>query len=351
MKKKTVRSLLGIAVSALLLLYVIRDVSIDQLAVSLVQANYYYIIPALPLTLVFYWLRAVRWHYLLKPIKPVPHSQLFSITIIGFMVNNVLPVRIGELVRAYLLGTRENLSKSLSLATIVIERILDGLAILSFLVPIILFFSFPLWLERVGIILLASYAVLIGFLVFLNSYRTSVVMVLQRIVSPLSLTMSHRIGMIVHSFCEGLKLFQSPSQLFWVFFYSYSIWIIAAGVIMLFLYSFHFSFPVHAPFLLLVIMALGAAIPSSPGFVGTLQFFCVTGLAFFGIPRSESLGFSIVYHACQYIPVTLLGFFFLSRSRLRLKEITNEGGDFGENPNRAIKRPGMSPALKRRREF
>ncbi len=123
------------------------------------------------------------------------------------------------------------------------------------------------------------------------------------------------------SFCEGLKIFKTKKQVFWICCFSCFIWVGASLILMVFLYAFHINLPFYAPFLLLVIIATGVAIPSSPGFIGTLQFFCVTGLALFGVSKSESLGFSIVYHASQYIPVTLLGFFFMWKEHLHFKEI------------------------------
>ncbi len=331
-KKNALKAFLGIVISALLLYYAVRDVSFDELTNALSHANYLYVLPALALTFLFYWFRAVRWRYMLLAIKPVRDSQLFTITVIGFMANNVLPVRIGEVVRAYLLGKRENLSKSLTLATIVVERILDGLTILSFLIPAfliperILLSSFPAWLKQLGIALLLFYAGLIIFLFLLNFYSGTVTRIVAKLVSPFSHQLSDRLVSMLGSFCVGLKIFKSWPQIFWIFFYTYSIWVIASLVVMLFLYSFHFSISRYAPFLLLAIMAVGVAIPSSPGFIGTLQYFCVTALSFFGISESEALGFSIVYHASQYIPVTVLGLYFMWRGHLHFKEITEERG-------------------------
>jgi len=323
MIKKTVfKSLLGIAVSALLLYFAVRDVNLNELIAALSQANYFYVIPAFALTIVVFWFRAIRWRYMLIAIKPVRNSQLFTITVIGFMVNNVLPVRIGEVVRAYILGKRENLSKSLSFATVIVERILDGLTIMSFLAPGIVLFSLPLWLKQMGTLLLLFYFSLIGFLFLLNSYAPQVTAAITKVVSPFSATLAKRVVAMLGSFCEGLKIFKSRSQVFWIALYSYLIWVAASLIIMLFLHSFHFNVPLYAPFLLLAIIALGAAIPSSPGFIGTLQFFCVAGLALFGISESESLGFSIVYHVSQYVPVTLLGLFFMWRGHLHFKDIT-----------------------------
>ena len=303
-KKNIAKALLGIAVSAVLIWFAVRDVSLDELMGTFSQANYLYVFPALFFTFLCYWFRAIRWRYMLVPIKAVRTSQLFSITMIGFMVNNILPVRIGEVVRAYILGSRENLSKSLSLATIVVERILDGLTILSFLIPGLLLFSFPPKLKAAAIGLLFFYACLIVFLFLLTFYTELITRLVRRTISPLSSKLADQLIAMLRSFCEGLRIFKSGPQIFWIFLYTLGIWVAAALIVMMFLYSFHFAVPLYASFILLAIIAVGVALPAAPGYVGPLQMACIIGLAIFGVPKSESLGFSIVYHASQYIPAT-----------------------------------------------
>ena len=318
---------LGMVSSAFFLALALRNVSFAELLKALAQANYFFLIPSLILTFLVYSCRAIRWHYMLMPIKPVKISQLFNITVIGFMVNNILPIRIGELVRAYILGKREHLSKSLAFATIIIERLLDGLTILSFLIPIVLLFSFPRWLKETGVVLLILYLGVIGFLLLLNFFSQKLIQIFEKLVSPFSPWLAQRLGRMLMSFCEGLKIFKTKKQVFWIFCFSCFIWVGSSLILMVFLYAFKINVPFYAPFLLLVIIATGVAIPSSPGFIGTLQFFCVTGLALFGVPKSESLAYSIVYHASQYIPVTLLGFFFMWKEHLHFKEITVTQGE------------------------
>ena len=318
---------LGMVSSAFFLALALRNVSFAELLKALAQANYFFLIPSLILTFLVYSCRAIRWHYMLMPIKPVKISQLFNITVIGFMANNILPIRIGELVRAYILGKREHLSKSLAFATIIIERLLDGLTILSFLIPIVLLFSFPRWLKETGVVLLILYLGVIGFLLLLNFFSQKLIQIFEKLVSPFSPWLAQRLGRMLMSFCEGLKIFKTKKQVFWIFCFSCFIWVGSSLILMVFLYAFQINVPFYAPFLLLVIIATGVAIPSSPGFIGTLQFFCVTGLALFGVPKSESLAYSIVYHASQYIPVTLLGFFFMWKEHLHFKEITVTQGE------------------------
>jgi uncharacterized protein (TIRG00374 family) len=309
-------------ISAFFLKLALKDVRFTELLTALAQVNYCFIGPSLILTFFVYICRAIRWHYMLMPIKPVKISRLFNITVIGFMINNVLPGRIGEFARAYMLGKKECLSKSLAFATIIIERLLDGLTILSFLIPIVLVFSFPRWLKKGALILLILYLGVIFFLVLLNFFSQKIIHIFEKLVLPFSPRFAQRLGRMLLSFCEGLKIFKTKKQVFWICCFSCFIWVGSALIFLVFFYAFHINLPFYAPFLLLVVIATGVALPSSPGFFGTLQLACVAGLALFGVPKSESLGFSIVYHASQYIPVTLLGFFFMCKEHLHIKEIT-----------------------------
>lgn len=124
---------LGIGISVLFLFLAFRKVNLHELKKALESANYIYLIPAILLTILSLWIRAFRWQYILQPVREIRVSSLFSATMIGFMANNLLPVRLGEFVRAYTIGEKERISKSSSLATIVVERIFDGITILSFL--------------------------------------------------------------------------------------------------------------------------------------------------------------------------------------------------------------------------
>jgi uncharacterized protein (TIRG00374 family) len=243
---------------------------------------------------------------------------------IGFMANNVLPARIGEFVRAYAIGRKENLSKSLSFATIVVERILDGFTLLTFLLVIVIFFPLPGWLKKAGISAFVFYLLIIAFFVLLKKYKENMLKFFRCLLSPFSKRLSHKTDELLISFIAGFDVLKGKKQIALILFYSFSIWTIYAVLTLLVFVSFNFNLPIYAPFLLIVILTFGVMIPSSPGFIGTYQFFCVTGLAFWGIKESDALGFSLVYHASQYVPVTLLGLFYLWKDNISLKEIRSE---------------------------
>ena len=322
--KMKLKFFVGIAISLVFLYLALRNVSYGKLVLSLQSANYIYLIPAILLLLLTMWLRAIRWRYLLEPIKRVKNHSLFSAVMIGFMANNILPARIGEFVRAYAIGRKENLSKSLSFATIIVERILDGFTLLAFLSVILVFFPFPAWLKKAGILAFVFYVLIIAFLVLLKKYKENMLKFLNYILSPISKRLSHKTDEILMSFIAGFDVLKGKKQIALILFYSFSIWTTYAVLTLLVFISFNFNLPFYAPFLLTVILTFGVMIPSSPGFIGTYQFFCVTGLAFWGIKESDALGFSLVYHASQYFPVTFLGLFYLWKDNISLKEIRSE---------------------------
>jgi uncharacterized protein (TIRG00374 family) len=130
---KQKRFWLGLVVSLILLVYVFYQTDPAKILNSLQQAQYGYLIPGLALYFSGVGIRAVRWHFLLRSIKPIPSRTLFRTVVIGYMANDILPARMGEIVRAYILGAQEKVSKAATLVTIVVERILDGLTMLMFI--------------------------------------------------------------------------------------------------------------------------------------------------------------------------------------------------------------------------
>ncbi|MCP4401395.1 MAG: flippase-like domain-containing protein, partial [bacterium] len=134
---------LGILISIVCLYFVFRNIEVDKVLETMRSVNYFYLVLAAVLQVSTIVLRAERWKYLLAPIKKLTFKHLLPATMIGFMANNVLPARAGEFIRAYVIGKKENISKTTSFATIIIERVFDMITMLGFLVIILLFVKFP----------------------------------------------------------------------------------------------------------------------------------------------------------------------------------------------------------------
>lgn len=317
------KTAIGILISALFLFLAFRKVDFGQLGAALESADYRYIIPVVLLSLVSVSVRSLRWRYLLRPVKEVGARHLFSATFIGLMANNVLPARLGEFVRAYVIGEQEHISKSASFATIVLERILDGFTILFFLVIVLVFyaFSFPGWLRSASSFALLFYVAAIIFLILLKVSTHRAVAIAEFALRPFPGRVRDMGVLLLHAFIEGLAVLHSRRNVLIAISLSALVWLPHVAINHLLLVSFGVKLSIFASFLLLVSLAIGVMVPSAPGFVGTVQYVCVLTLALFGVPREPALSFSIVYHAAVFIPVTAVGLVFLFIERLSFADI------------------------------
>lgn len=317
------KTAIGIIISALFLFLAFRKVDFTELGAALESANYLYIIPIALLSLVSVSVRSLRWRYLLRPVKEIGPWSLFSATFIGLMANNVLPARLGEFVRAYVIGEREQISKSASFATIVLERILDGFTILFFLVIVLIFygFSFPGWLRNASYFTLFFYLAAILFLVMLKVNTRRAVGIAEFMLRPFPERVRDLGVRVLYAFIEGLAVLHSSRNVLIAGSLSVLVWLPHVLINHLLLASFDIHLSIFASFLLLVSLAIGVMVPSAPGFVGTIQYVCVLSLALFGVPREQALSFSIIYHASVFIPVTVVGLVFLFVERLSFTDI------------------------------
>ena len=315
---------IGGLVSGAFLFLAFRRVDWGELGVVIQRANYVYLVPAVVLILLGMWMRAYRWRFLLEPVKRIRVSSLFSATMIGFMANNLLPARLGELARAYAIGRKEQISKSSSFATILVERVFDGITLLLFIVVGLVFFAFPLWMRRGGYVAAFLFVSALVVLVLLRIKTQSTLSVVGALLRPFPERVSLGVKRVLSSFVDGLQVLGRKNLLLTVALLSVVLWLLMPVVIWLLLLSFDLSLPLYASLVLLVALSLAVMIPSSPGFIGTVQFFSVATLALFLVPKAQALGFSVVYHASQFIPITLLGLFFFWQENLSFRTLANE---------------------------
>ena len=306
---------IGILLSGLFLFLAVRKVDVHGLMDILIHVRYLYLIPVVLLVIFSLWMRAVRWRFLLEPVKKVSMRSMFSATAIGFMANNIFPARLGEFVKAYAIDRKENVGKSASFATIVVERIFDGMTVLFFLCLVLIMWrvQLPGWISKITYGAITIYLLVLIVLVVLKVQTHRTLKLIQWIIRPFSEKLRHRIYQIFSSFVRGLDILHNSKNIFISIFLSLLVWLPHAVLIHLQLMAFDIHLSFYASLLLMVIICFGVMIPSAPGYLGTIQFLCVAGLAMFQIPREDALSFSILYHATQYIPITVIGlvYFFI----------------------------------------
>jgi uncharacterized protein (TIRG00374 family) len=311
---------LGIAVSAVLLWLAFRGVPLAELRQSVTDVRPAWLVPVVFSILVRFWLTALRWQVLLRPIKRVGVHRLFGVTMIGFMANNVLPARMGELVRAYALGKSESLPASLSFATIVVERLFDGFTLLLFLVIGVASLRPEPWLVTSAVLSFSAYVGVLAGLVWLRRGRG-----LGALLARVPVRFRDRVAKLLDSFTLGLEVLSDGRALAVATGLSLAVWLVnVAGVYAMF-EAYALDMPAAAAFLLLAIVAVALAVPSTPGYVGPFQAATVVALGLYGVPKTTALSMSIVYHVVNYVPITVIGLAFLGALNLTLGELRAAG--------------------------
>jgi glycosyltransferase 2 family protein len=314
---------LGVAVSAVLLWVAVRGVSLDEVLQQLRQVRPVWLLPVLASIFLRFWLTAIRWQLLLRPVKSIGIHRLFAITMVGFMANNVLPARLGEFVRAYALGRSEALPPSVPFATIVIERIFDGFTLLLFLVGGLSFLRPSRTLLWAAGLTCALYLGVLGTLLVLRTERGQ-----ELLIGALDRLPARVVGparRLLESFRAGLEVLGDVRALLLTTLLSIAIWVVNAAGVEASFRAFTLDLPPYASFLVLGTIAVALVLPSAPGYVGPLQVGTVQGLALVGVARETALSLSIVYHLCNFIPITLVGLAYLSALNLTLGELRTAG--------------------------
>jgi uncharacterized protein (TIRG00374 family) len=309
---------LGIIVGSIFLYLACRKADLHDMSLALRDARYIYLVPTVILTIGSIFIRAYRWKFLLCPIQSISFPQLFSATSVGLMANNLLPARLGEFVRAYVIG-RANVNRSSAFATIVVERVLDLFVLLFLLTAIFTFFPFPDWVTKAGYLILLLAATTLVCLMLLKAYPGKAEKAFGSILAVLPLRLLRKILKLLRSFIEGLEILGDIWALMITVILSVGLWLMIALAVWSACIAFGFHLPFYAPLIILTFISVGIMIPSAPGFIGTFQFFAVKSLGLFGISGDQALSFSLAFHATQFIPITLVGLFCLWISNVPIR--------------------------------
>ncbi len=321
------RAWIGIAVSGLFLFLAFRGQDFGDIRDALRQANLWWLVPGLAVYFVGVWLRAVRWAILLRPVAAVVDSRaLFPTVVIGYMANNVLPLRAGELVRSYLVGRQYQVRKTPVLATIAVERIFDGITMLGFMLVATIFVTFTSELQHLAIIAFVVFAVLLIGIFLLTLGGSFFDRLLQLILGPLPTSIADRVERMTESFLSGLAVFRRRRDLLAVVGLSVVAWSCEAS--MYYLIAVGFGSDVRdvmgfgATLMTTGVANMATLIPSSPGYIGQFEFgvrMVLSGAL--GVPESQALAYAILVHAALYFPITLLGLAEWFRRQLSFRTI------------------------------
>jgi uncharacterized protein (TIRG00374 family) len=317
----------GIIISAVFLYLTLRGMQLKAFWQTLKTAQYWWLLPGIAVYFVGVWVRSWRWHYMLRPLKKIPTRTMFPIVAIGYMGNNIYPARAGELLRAAVLKQREGVPISASLATVIVERIFDGVVMLAFV-----FLNLP-ELARltqnsgvVGEMNIRDVAI-IGAVVFIGALLVFLLAamfpqiterlanwIIDRLV-PLRLRENVR-GFTLR-FLTGLESLRSPVEALMIFFTTVIIWLLETAKYWFVMHAFPFEVSFFALMLMNGIVNLTTTLPSAPGYVGTFDAPGIALLVAYSVPQAIAAGYTLVLHAALWFPITLLGAYYYVRQPLR----------------------------------
>ena len=327
-----------------LLVWFLRHANLADVWRQVQKARIDLLLAAVGVVAATYWARAVRWRYLLSPIGPTRFRTVFRATIIGFAALGLLPARAGDVLRPYLLSRQEGLSLTSTFATIVIERVLDLMAVLALLAVYLAVAAdmssmSPALLRSV--IVSASVAglmalVLAGVLWVVASHPERVGGYVQTADRVLPHALARRLARMARSFSGGLAVTRRPRELVAAGVWSVGIWMLGAAEVWLVTHAFGMALPFAGSFLVQALLVIGVSVPT-PGGVGSYHEAYRFGMTtFFGASNTNAIAAAIVVHAISFVPVILLGLVFMAQDGLslgRLKELARSAPEEGVAAN------------------
>jgi uncharacterized protein (TIRG00374 family) len=322
---------LGVVISLVLLYFAFRNQDFGTVWQVVKTANFIWLLPGVAIYFVGLWARAWRWHYLLRPLKKISTNKMFPIVTIGYMGNNIYPYRAGEVLRAYILRKRESVPMSASLATIIVERVFDGVVMLGFvflnLPELAKLTSASGFIGNIQTLSLWGSGLFLGVLfVFLLA-----AMLPQRTQAVATWMIEHIVPVklrgktqeITNRFLGGLESLRSPREVVMVFITSIVIWLLETGKYWFVMHAFPFRVSFFALMLMNGIVNLATTIPSAPGYVGTFDAPGIALLTAYQVPVEVATGYTLLLHAALWLAPTLVGAYFF---------VTREGMQWGKIP-------------------
>lgn len=322
-KSKFVQGL-GIVISLAVVALLVRSLQISRVAEALAEADYWWLLPAVAVSLTSFIWRAQRFRIYLLSLHFFSLLRSYGYIAINYMGNAVLPARAGEVLLSYVVLKEESIPISSSLAVTILGRVIDGLWLLLLLMAGLLFLHFPLWVDQVlvaGLVLFSLALLGLVWLVFgspsqhrrLHLWTASFMPeVLEKWLMALAEQVKH--------FQQGLQALKRPSIVGQSLLLTVAIWLCEGAVYMLVGQAMHIHIEIWQWIFVLALANVTASIPSGPAGIGTFEGVIIVALGLAGIPTHQAAAYALLLHVTQVVPITIIG--ALSYAKLSLKPST-----------------------------
>ena len=333
------RGLLGVVISIALLWWTLRGESFSEIWSVLRESNLALFVLSAAIATTTFPLRAWRWRYILEPTAgTLPFGPLWRATAIGMMVNNVSPARAGELARAFVLARETGRVRfTAALASLVVDRVFDAIVVLLLLLIVVLMPAFPegamIGKMPVDRVLLLSTGVAIAallVLIFFAMYPEKLVRIWEMMLGHRAPRLMARGRDILNAFGTGLSVLKDPRRSLLVFLLALIGWLVNCASFWIAFRAVGIEAPFSAALFLQSLLAMAVAIPSAPGFFGLFEAGAKVALGVYLVDDTLAVSYALGYHLLSFIPITLIGFWYLARMGLHLKDMSDGGRESGD---------------------
>ncbi|MDR1418497.1 MAG: flippase-like domain-containing protein [Endomicrobium sp.] len=318
-KKHFFKIIIGVAISIILIYFTLRQIDFNKSWLLIKSVNYWLLIPALATYLFTYVLRAVRYYFILSPLKKTKILENFPYTVVGFFTNNIVPLRLGEFIRAKITGLYLKISGSSAFATIVIERLFDIMMFVLFFFLIFVFMPFPSIVEKSFYILFAIGVLCFIALYIIIIYGDNAIRVLSKIAIPD--TIKSFIFNFFNKFASGLIILKRPIILFNVLILSAIVWLTEAMTLVVIAYACGIKLSILGAIFTIIIIGVGSIVPTMPGYFGAYELMGVLSLSSLGIDKDLAFTCIAISHLLALLGVFGLGFVCIVKTKLSLADL------------------------------
>lgn len=324
----------GLGITVLFLWLAVRDVDIGEVGRAMARANWVALVGlSAPAYVASIYFRALRWRHLTDPVKPIGTGPLFRATAVAFMANNLIPLRVGEVLRAWYLARETGASGTALFGTVVLERVIDSAVFLLMIGVIVLVYGFRLGglAAALGPTLLVILSAPMAGVVAIRLWPGRMVALVRRLGRPLSEPLAERVAAALGSFAEGLGAISAGTHLFWITLHTLMIWVVLSLIpflVGIWALGIDLGSPTRtlaAGFVTLTAVGLAVAVPSAPGFFGPYHLACREALGLFGVDKDAALAMGTLVHAVFWLTMVLAGLAVLRLRRTSLTELEQHG--------------------------
>jgi len=296
-----------------------RNINFKQAFDLIKNADINLILWSLVVFVFSYVVRTIRWNFLLLPIKKLAPMRSFYFLIFGFFMNNILPLRLGEFVRAKVAGERLKISRSGVFATVVVERLMDIIVFIICFFLIAFFVDIPVWLRNSFLLCTVIFGTLLVILFLMSKSQDKFLKLISKIRLPAKL--SDIVQSLFVKFATGLKFFQNFKLVVYVLSTSFLVWIIEAYSYQLFFSSFGVEVSLMEALFVIIVIGIGVIIPTAPGFIGAIEFMGIIALGIFGVEKSIAFACMVSLHFCDMMVMYLLGIMGIIKEKISFSDL------------------------------